>query len=116
MINSILKEAKEFGAATCALQSTDTIKISDENGFIKSTLDRTNVWSVQTPQIFDVEIYRKALVKAKNDQISVTDDCMLLENAGYKIKLVNVGSDNIKITVKEDILMAEAVLIKRGEE
>ncbi len=115
IIENVLKEAKEYGGATASSQSTDTIKLADENGFIKKTVDRNYVWTVQTPQIFSVENYSKAVQKAKIDQITVTDDCMLLENAGYMVKLVDTGADNIKITVKNDIQRAEAILFTRGE-
>jgi 2-C-methyl-D-erythritol 4-phosphate cytidylyltransferase len=110
-----LKEAKEYGAATAATKVVDTIKVADDNGFIKKTIDRTYIWAVQTPQVFDVSAYNNALQKAKLEQISVTDDCMLFENAGYPVKLVDTGSENIKITVKDDIRKAEAILLTRGE-
>lgn len=114
-IEQVFKEAIEFGAATAATKITDTVKIADEDGFISHTIDRTYVWNVQTPQIFEVIKYKKALHKALTDQLEVTDDCMLFENAGYKVKLVNTGPNNIKITVKDDISRAEAILIQKGE-
>ncbi len=116
IIDEVLKEAKQHGGATAAHRMTDTIKISDNDGFIKNTIDRSLLWTVQTPQIFDIDTYNNALQKAKADQITATDDCMLLENAGYKIKLVDSDPDNIKITVKDDIFRAEAILYKRGEQ
>lgn len=116
IIDAVLKEAKENGAATAGHKMTDTIKLADNDNFIKKTIDRSYTWTVQTPQIFDIDIYSKALQKARIDQLVATDDCMLLENAGYKIKLVDTGSDNIKITVKDDIQRAESILYKRGEQ
>jgi 2-C-methyl-D-erythritol 4-phosphate cytidylyltransferase len=115
IIEKVLNEAKEFGAATAATKVYDTIKVADSDGFIKKTLDRTYIWTVQTPQIFNIEAYNDALQKARADQISVTDDCMLLENAGYKVKLVETGAENIKITIKDDIKRAQSILLARGE-
>ena len=60
--------------------------------------------------------YQISAYKAVQDEFSATDDCMLAEHAGFKVKLVNIGPDNIKITVKEDIFRAEAILFQRGEE
>lgn len=115
MINDVIDAAIEYNAATAAYKVTDTVKISDENGFIKTTVDREYVWHVQTPQIFDTALYKKALIKAKNDELTVTDDCMLLENLDVSVKLVNTGESNIKITFKEDIARAEAILSQRGD-
>lgn len=115
IIENVLKEAKEHGGASAASKIIDTIKVADDDGFIKKTIDRTYLWSVQTPQIFDAKAYLQALQKAKADQIAVTDDCMLFENAGFTVKLVETGSENIKITVKDDIQRAESILLARGE-
>lgn len=115
-IEEVIKEAKEYGIATAGCKNTDTIKLADENGFIKETLDRDYIWNIQTPQIFEYKKYQISAYKAVQDEFFATDDCMLAEHAGFRIKLVNIGPDNIKITVKEDILRAEAILFQRGEE
>jgi len=114
MISAVAAAAYEYGAATAATKITDTVKLATESGFIKSTVDRTNLWQVQTPQIFEADLYKKALYKAKIDQINATDDCMLIENLGMDIKLVDTGYENIKITYKDDIKRAEAILSQRG--
>lgn len=93
--------AKRFSSAICAAQSTDTVKISDIHGFVRYTVDRTKVYLVQTPQVFRKEI----IFKAYSRQISkdVTDDAQLVENIGYKVKIVPTDKTNIKITTKSDI-------------
>lgn len=116
IVLSVLKEAIENNCATAACQMTDTIKLSNDEGFIKHTVDRNSLWSVQTPQIFEIETYKIATYKAIQDEIEVTDDCMLAENAGFKVKLVETGKDNIKITRPADIALAEYIVASRKEE
>ena len=115
IIQAVLKEAVKHGIATSASKITDTIKVANEDGFITKTLDRSNMWSVQTPQIFEYKKYQVSAYKAKQDGFNATDDCMLAEHAGFPVKLVDTGNYNIKITVKEDIKRAEAILLSRGE-
>ncbi len=113
MILTVLVEAIEHNCATAASQMTDTIKLSDENGFVKHTVDRSSLWSVQTPQIFEIESYKIATYKGLQDGFEATDDCMLAENAGFKVKLVETGKDNIKITRPADIALAEYIIANR---
>lgn len=115
IIDAVINEAEKHMAATAATRVTDTVKISDDNGFIKKTVNRDNVWNVQTPQIFEKKLYTTAIYNAKQKGFEATDDCMLVENIGFKIKLVETGKDNIKITVKDDILLAENILVARGD-
>lgn len=116
IIDKVIAEAERYQAATAASRVTDTVKISDDDGFIKKTVNRDNVWNVQTPQIFEKKLYTTAIYNAKQKGIEVTDDCMLVENIGFKVKLVETGKENIKITVKDDISLAENILIARGDE
>lgn len=113
MINSVCKMAFEYGAACAATRSNDTIKIANSSGFITETADRERCYFAQTPQIFKLDLYRAAAYYAKEKGFSATDDCMLVENIKNPIKLVDVGSDNIKITRPDDILTAEMIIHKR---
>lgn len=115
IIETVLKSASKYGIATAASRVTDTVKMADKDGFILKTIDRTNLWNVQTPQIFEYKKYQISAYKAKQDNFEATDDCMLAEYAKFKVKLVDTGNDNIKITVKDDIIRAEAILTARGE-
>lgn len=115
IINAVVEEAEQHMAATASTRVTDTVKISDDNGFIKKTINRENVWNVQTPQIFEKKLYTTAIYSAKKNSLNATDDCMLVENIGFKVKLVETGKENIKITVKEDIILAENILTARGD-
>ena len=116
IIETVIKEADKHKAATAATKVTDTVKLADNNGFISKTVDRNFIWNVQTPQVFEVKMYKVCAYNAKENGIEATDDCMLAERAGFKVKLVETGKDNIKITVKDDIKLAEHILKSRGNE
>ena len=111
-IRRTVEAAAEFGAAACAVELKDTVKVVDENGIVISTPERKTLRAVQTPQAFDFELYKNAL---KNASDSVTDDCMTVEAAGHKVKLVAGDYTNIKITTPDDLVSAQAILKGRAE-
>lgn len=113
MIESAFDAAFVYGGAACAAVCTDTLKKTDAAGNIVETIDRENVWQAQTPQIFNANMYRAAVYYAEKDGVSATDDCALCERIGFKIKLVDCGRTNIKITYPEDIAVAEGILAHR---
>lgn len=113
IIDAVLKEAAIHNVATAATKSTDTIKLIDERGFVKRTVDRDFIWTVQTPQIFDAKVYKVCAYNARQKGIEATDDTVLAEKAGFKVKLVDTGKENIKITYPADIDYAEYVIKKR---
>ncbi|MBQ8689163.1 MAG: 2-C-methyl-D-erythritol 4-phosphate cytidylyltransferase [Clostridia bacterium] len=110
MITDVLSDAIKYGAATAATPAVDTVKIIDNEGFVEYTPKRALVMMASTPQIFSVEIYKKALSCAEKIDDTVTDDNMLVEMAGYKVFCTDVGKENIKITVPGDIQYAEHIL------
>lgn len=103
------------GAAAAAIRAEETVK-SEKSGLIEQTLDRNHIWLARTPQVFGVNIYRAALAIAERDGVSVTDDCALVEHIDYRIKLVECSKNNIKITTREDIPLATAILAMRKTE
>lgn len=113
LIGKVLLEAVRHGAAAAAEKATDTLKRSDSSGLIAETLDRESVWMVKTPQIFLANMYRAGMYTAIKDGAEVTDDCMLVERLGFKVKLVECGRENIKITYPADAVIAEAILKDR---
>lgn len=115
IIMKVADAAYECGAAAAATKARDTIKYADNDEYIESTIDRNFVWMVETPQIFGANIYRASAYMAKKDGAEVTDDCMLAERLGFKIKLVDCGSENIKMTYPEDMYIAQSILEIRGE-
>lgn len=114
MIERVTREAYVYGAATAAERAKDTIKKADKSGFIAETVDRALLWHAQTPQIFKTELYRASAYIAAKNGFEVTDDCMLAENLGFKIKLVDCGYENIKITTPDDFGIARAILELRA--
>ena len=113
IIGDVCRAAYKYGAATAAHRSTDTVKIANKKGFIKETVDRNTVWLAQTPQVFKTKIYMAAVYKAEKDGFVATDDNMLCEHIRRHVRLVECGSDNIKITTAEDMVMARAILEER---
>ncbi len=112
----VCRAAYKYGAATAAHNTTDTVKISDGKGFIDSTADRKTIWLAQTPQVFKTKIYRAAAYTALKKGFDGTDDNMLVENIGHSIRLVECGVENIKVTTRDDLVYAEALLRKREKE
>ncbi len=114
IITDVAKAAEEFGAAACAVPVKDTLKVV-ESGIVTNTLDRSSVFSVQTPQGFSFELFKKSIT-SKNDLSVFTDDCSVVEADGIKVHIVEGDYNNIKITTKEDISIAEGILASGGEE
>lgn len=109
-VNRTIEAADKYGAAACAEKAVDTVKIVDSKSIIVRTVDREEVMLVKTPQVFRKNVYLASALMAQKDGADVTDDCMLAERAGFKVKLIDCGHDNIKITYPEDKIIAEAIL------
>ena len=114
-IINTLDKAQMYNAAATGVAVKDTLKIVDEDLSIVGTPNRNNLVSIQTPQIFSFNLYKKALEKAVQNKKDYTDDCQLVENFGEKVYVVLGDYDNIKITTKSDIPLAENILKMRGE-
>lgn len=102
--------ALETGAAILAERARDTVKLTNESGFITSTLKRDTVWLAQTPQIFKADIIKKAYSLALKSDAIFTDDASIAEHAGYPVKIVQGDSRNFKITYPDDIQRATAMI------
>lgn len=109
-ITRCANDAFQCGGAVLAVPATDTIKYGKKNGFVEYTPAREKLFAVQTPQIFDVEIYRSAMERAFRELSDWTDDSRIFENDARKVFLTPGSRDNIKITSPEDIAVAEALL------
>ena len=105
-----IEAARSCGAATAAVPVKDTIKLADEVGRVLDTPDRSRLWAVQTPQIFDRERYLRAAEEAERQGLSCTDDCQLFEAMGWEVQLVMGDYRNLKLTTPEDFLAAGAYL------
>lgn len=107
-----LNGVRKTGACVIGMPSKDTVKIADNEGYVKETPVRSSVWTIQTPQIFEYSLIRKAHESIRGKDISlITDDAMIVEQeTGVKICLEQGSYKNIKITTPEDIVVAEAFL------
>lgn len=114
IITNTIVAASEYGACAPSVKVKDTIKVSDESGFVLSTPPRETLFAVQTPQVFSKELYEKALKCATALGKEVTDDCMLFENAGFKVKLVQGDYQNYKITTPDDVQGGKTMRIGHG--
>lgn len=112
LVYSLLDAAKSFGAAIPVVRPKETIKKSSDNGFIESSNPRDSLWVVQTPQAFRFDLLSRALEKAYADKYYGTDEAMLVERLGAKVKTVESTYKNIKITTMEDLDLAELWLQK----
>lgn len=93
----------------------DTLKRSDEDGYVAETVRREGLWRALTPQMFRFAVLRRALASAREQGIAVTDDAQAVELLGLKPKLVPGSADNIKVTTPEDLQRAALVLAARGQ-
>ena len=114
-IDRVCENAYRSGAATAATRVYDTVKLATDSGYIEKTLDRNRVWLAQTPQVFKVAVYHAATAIAERDGIAVTDDCSLAEHIEHPVRLVECPATNLKITLPDDILRAEAILADRAK-
>ena len=112
IIDRGLDAARETGAAVAAVPVTDTIKRADGDHTVLETLDRQDLWAVQTPQVFRFDVIQIAHLQ---DAEEATDDASLVERLGHKVKLYMGAYDNLKITTPDDLVVAENVLRQRRE-
>ena len=112
-----LQKVKETGACVIGMPSKDTVKLSDEEGYVKETPNRKCVWTIQTPQIFSYSLIREAHDSIRQKDMSkITDDAMVAEHeTGVKIRFSEGSYRNIKITTPEDLVIAEAFLRENRE-
>ena len=110
IINKSIEEAKENKAVVVGVPVKDTIKVIDNDNNIVDTPNRSLLWAVQTPQTFDYNLLIKSYEDAFKDNFYGTDDAMLVERIGYKVKMVEGSYNNIKITTQEDLNLGNQIL------
>jgi 2-C-methyl-D-erythritol 4-phosphate cytidylyltransferase len=110
LIDDGLEAAQTTGAAVAAVPIKDTVKLGGSDMIVSKTLNRQELWAVQTPQIFRFDIIAEAHEQVKED---VTDDASMVEHLGYKVRLYMGSYNNIKITTPEDLALAELIAGKK---
>jgi 2-C-methyl-D-erythritol 4-phosphate cytidylyltransferase/2-C-methyl-D-erythritol 2,4-cyclodiphosphate synthase len=111
-IDLVVRRADQTGAAVLGTRITDTVKVVQDE-VVKKTLDRSSLWSVQTPQAFRVPLILEGHRQADATGQLGTDDTSLVERLGASVSVVEGRSDNIKITAPEDLEHAERILESR---
>lgn len=112
-ISATVCDAFVYGAATASCKAIDTMKETDEGGFVNKTCDRSKMVHVFTPQVFSKEIYEKAVNGIDLLDPAITDDNMLVERIGIRPYCTQTRRDNVKITYQEDVAYAEFILNRR---
>lgn len=109
-IETAIAVAARDGACIVASRINDTVKRAGTDGLIMETVDREYLWGAKTPQVFLRSVITEAFSSAERDGFIGTDEASLVERIGIKVTLVEGGSQNIKITTPEDLIIAEAIL------
>ena len=109
LIDCCIRAANTYGAAAPAIPVKDTIK-TVEGGIVVNTPERAKLRAVQTPQVFDIDLLKGALLKAYQDGAEVTDDCSAVERVGMKVKIVEGDEKNLKVTTPMDLKIAQMLL------
>ncbi len=115
MILDTFEAAYHYGASAAAEKVVDTVKRADSSGMVTETLDRREIWLAKTPQTFKADVYRAASYMALKDGFEGTDDVSLAEHLGFKVKLTDCGTENIKLTYPEDAIRMKQILERRKE-
>jgi 2-C-methyl-D-erythritol 4-phosphate cytidylyltransferase len=110
LVDRCLQAAVVKGAAVAGLPVRDTIKRVSGDGYIQSTPERTGLWEIQTPQIFQRDLIVAAHESAAREGFEASDDAMVVERIGKPVFVVEGERSNFKITVSEDLELAEAMI------
>jgi 2-C-methyl-D-erythritol 4-phosphate cytidylyltransferase len=110
LIDRCVESANQTGAAVAGLPARDTIKFVSDDRRILSTPDRKALWEIQTPQAFRREVIVEAHEWATRAGFTATDDAMLVEQTGKPVWVIDGENTNLKITVPEDLWLAEAMI------
>lgn len=115
LVAAVIEEARKYGAALPATAVSDTLKRSPDGRDTRKTVDRAGLYEVQTPQVFHRELLVEAYEAARAEGFAGTDDASYVERFGHPVRLVPGDRTNLKITVAEDLRMAEALMGRARE-
>lgn len=107
---SVLNADRDLDGGLLAVPVSATLKRGDVNDCVAATVEREQMWAAATPQVFRYQALHSALLQARQNGMSVTDEASAMEAQGANIKLIPCQPDNIKITWQGDLLMAEAIM------
>jgi 2-C-methyl-D-erythritol 4-phosphate cytidylyltransferase len=109
-IDRCVAAAADHRAAALARRVTETLKRSDPAGFSTEAVSREDLWFMETPQVFEILLLREAYQSVGSRGLAVTDEVSALESIGVRVKFVESGHPNLKITTPADLALAEALL------
>ena len=112
-IERVFSAARKHGAAVLAAPITDTLKFADANQVVSGSIDRQNVFAMQTPQIFRRASLLEAYERISSNSLIVTDEVSAIEHAGGSIMIVPAQDHNLKVTYAGDLPIAEFILKQR---
>lgn len=113
VVDAVIQAAIKHGAAAAGIPIPDTVKRVDASLKIEATVPRDGLWLVQTPQIFRKELLLDAYAKRSNLSGTITDDAQLVEALGHPVQMVLGSPQNLKLTSREDLFLAELYLKNR---
>jgi 2-C-methyl-D-erythritol 4-phosphate cytidylyltransferase len=112
-IERVFKQSQIHGAASLAEPISDTLKYADTESFVTGSVDRHQLYAMQTPQIFERKLIEDAYRAVYAENVLITDEVSAVERLGYKVILVPNQDLNFKITYPRDLALAEFVLMQR---
>ena len=112
LIDCCVETAAAEGGCVVGVPVKETTKEIAADGLVQRTVDRRNLWTIQTPQAFRYELFQRALARATEDHFHGTDEAMLVERIGGRVKVLTGSYDNIKVTTPEDLAVAETLLAR----
>lgn len=115
LIERVIRSAKRYGAVACGLPASLTVKAVDDTGGVRLTLDREHLWFVQTPQVFRRDWLSHALQRVDGTLQQFPDDAAILESAGFHVRMILGDPLNLKVTTRDDLLLAEAIMTSRNK-
>lgn len=107
LIDDCYRAAEESGAAISAIPVRDTLKRASTDGWVEGTVDRSALWAAQTPQAFRTALLRRAYESVEGE---ITDEAVAVERLGYRVRIVHGDPSNLKLTSREDLALAEALV------
>lgn len=114
-IQKLVQAATEYGSAIAGVKAKDTMKFA-ENNIVERTVNRDNLWVVQTPQVFTYDVLKKATYEAEQVGFLGTDESMLVERLGHPVRMIESTYDNVKMTTQDDLVFGEILLKRRKQE
>ena len=116
VVSRVIESVQKRGSGIASIPVTDTIKLVTTEKKITATLQRENLYAMQTPQGFYLSALKDAYRKVACDGVRCTDDAAVMEYAGNAVYVVEGSSENIKLTTPVDLIVAETILQNRKEE